>query len=96
MSKVIDLMTGERKMTKQNAIRHYLSKGKKALKSNNYLLMKKIWEDASDVLDVELCDFCIQDDFGYCGLRKTNISDEEKFVKYCFPALILRWESEVK
>lgn len=42
-------------MTEMNALRHYLAKGKKALKSNDYERMKKIWNDASSVIDVGLC-----------------------------------------
>ena len=55
MSRLTNLRTGETIMTEMNALRHYLAKGKKALKSNDYERMKKIWNDASSVIDVGLC-----------------------------------------
>lgn len=75
-------------MTEQNALRHYISKSKKARKRNNYLEMWKIYLEATEIIDVDYCCKCSQDDFGYCGLRKDKISNEERFMKYCFDGFI--------
>ena len=97
MSRVENLVTGERIMTEGNALRHYLSKGKKALKSNDYERMKKIWNDASSIIDTGLCFRCIHDDIGYCGLRRnSDITEEEKFVKFCFPSVLEWWKNQLK
>lgn len=93
MGRVENLITGKRIMTEGNALRHYLAKGKKAIKSNNYERMKTIWDEAANVIDCSLCYKCLQDDIGYCGLRRnSDISEEEKFVKYCFPSVLKWWE----
>lgn len=75
-------------MTEQNALRHYISKAKKARKRNNYSEMWKIYSEATGIIDVDCCYKCIQDDFGYCGLRRSHISNEERFMKYCFDGFI--------
>lgn len=49
MSRVENLVTGERIMTEGNALKHYLAKGKKALKSNDYERMRSIWNEAASV-----------------------------------------------
>ena len=96
MSRVENLVTGERMMTESNALRHYLAKSKKALKSNDYERMKKICDEAASVIDCGLCYKCPQDDIGYCGLRRnSDISKEEKFVKYCFPSVLAWWEYQL-
>ena len=96
LSRVTNLRTGETMMTEMNALRYYLAKGKKALKSNDYERMKKIWNDASSVIDAGLCFCCIHDDIGYCGLRRnSDITEEEKFVKFCFPSVLKWWESQI-
>lgn len=38
MSRVENLVTGERMMTEGNVLRYYLAKGKKVLKSNDYVV----------------------------------------------------------
>ena len=88
MSRYVNLVTSERYMTEQNALRHYLSKAKKARKRNNYSEMWKIYSDATRIIDVDYCYKCSQDDFGYCGLRREKISNEEQFMKYCFDGFI--------
>ena len=75
-------------MTEQNALRHYISKAKKVRKRNDYSEMCKIYSEASEIIDVDYCYKCSQDDFGYCGLRKDKISNEERFMKYCFDGFI--------
>lgn len=96
MSRVENIVTGERIMTEGNALRHYLAKGKKALKSNDYERMRSIWNEAASVIDCGLCYKCPQDDIGYCGLRRnSDISEEEKFVKYCFPSVLEWWECQL-
>ena len=88
MSRYLNLFTSERYMTEQNALRHYLSKAKKARKRNNHSEMWKIYSDATMIIDVDYCYKCSQDDFGYCGLRREKISNEERFMKYCFDGFI--------
>lgn len=88
MSRYVNLVTSERYMTEQNALRHYMSKAKKARKRNNYSEMWKIYSDATRIIDVDYCYKCSQDDFGYCGLRREKISNEEIFMKYCFDGFI--------
>ena len=96
MSRVENIITGERMMTDGNALKHYLAKGKKALKSNDYERMKKIWNEAASVIDCGLCYKCPQDDIGYCGLRRnSDIREEEKFIKYCFPCVLAWWECQL-
>lgn len=73
-----------------------LQKVKKALKSNDYERMEEIWNDASSVIDARLCYKCIHEDIGYCGLRRnTEINEEEKFVKFCFPSVLAWWECQL-
>ena len=96
MSKVQNIFTGELFMTEQNALRHYVVKGRKALKSGDYEKMHKVWKDAQHELNVELCKYCIYDDFDYCGLRRESIDKKEMFVKYCFPSYLKSMEELVK
>lgn len=96
MSRVENIVTGERMMTECNALRHYLAKGKKAFKSNDYERMKKILNEATNVIDCGLCYKCPQDDIGYCGLRRnSDMSEEEKFVKYCFSSVLEWWKYQL-
>ena len=82
-------------MTEGNALRHYLAKGKKALKSNDYERIRSIWNEAANVIDCGLCYKCPQDNIGYCGLRYSDVSGEEKFVKYCFPSVLAWWKCQL-
>ena len=90
MSRITNIYTGERIMTEKNALRHYLAKAKKAKKRNNYEEMRNIYEDATNILDVDICYKCPQDDLGYCGLRgnRSSLTWEEIFQKYCFDGFI--------
>lgn len=55
------------------------------------MIMKKICNEATSVIDCGFCYKSVQDDIGYCGLRRNfEIIEEEKFVKYCFPS-VLEW-----
>lgn len=80
-------------MTEKNALRHYLSKAYKAKKRQDYDEMWKLYCKATRILDIDYCYKCIQDDFGQCGLRRSNISENEKFVKYCFDGFIRDMEN---
>lgn len=96
MSKYINHLTGKSYMTEVNAMRHFLSKGKKALKRGNYEEMKEIHCKAVEILDCErACDICSHDDFGYCGLRSASITHEEMFTTICFPSLLKAWEIDL-
>lgn len=88
MGRYTNLVTGKKFMTEQNALRHYISKAKKARKGNDYSEMWKIYSEATEIIDVDYCYKCSQDDFGYCGLRKDKISNEERFMNYCFDGFI--------
>lgn len=96
MSKQVNIITGERFMTEGNALRHYIVKGRKALKSGDYQKMKEIWNQSCKILNPDMCHCCNEDDIGYCGLRRSNLSEEDKFTKYCFPSFIKAMEKEVK
>lgn len=43
--------------------------------------------DFQDSFDSKHCTKCIEDDFGYCGLRTTNISLEDMYSRYCLYAI---------
>lgn len=97
ISRITNIYTGKKYMTEVNALRHYISKGEKALKTKNYENMKKIWNNAADILDTQLCYKCSMDDFGYCGFRRDNtISEKDMFMEYCFPSLIKLWKKQLK
>lgn len=96
MGRLVDLRTGERYMTEVNGMRHYLSLGKKALKEGNWEKMYRIWQEASRVTDTSTCYKCMHDDIGYCGLRRSNMTEREMFVRFCFPSVLKRWEEELK
>lgn len=101
MSKVTNIRTGEKLMTSQNALRHFVIKGRKALKTGDYEKMHEVWKESLNVLAMsdinpDLCHYCLEDDFGYCGLRKDNILEKDKFVRYCFPSYLKAMEEEVK
>lgn len=96
MSKRVDIRTNERYMTEINAIRHYLSLGKRALKEGNWERAYRIWEEACRMTDTSTCYKCIHDDIGYCGLRRSNMQEREKFMRFCFPSVLKRWEDELK
>jgi hypothetical protein len=96
MSRYRNVETGQTYMTKQNAIRHYLSKARKAKKRNNFDEMWKIYCDFSKLYDTDFCYKCEMDDTGYCYFRGKNaISQEERFKKYCFDGFIRSLERQM-
>lgn len=95
MSRYKNIITGERYMTEQNALRYYISKAYKVKKRQNYEEMRKLWTDSTKVIDVDWCFRCIQDDFGYCGLRRGKMSEKERFMKYCFEGWIRNMEQDL-
>lgn len=96
MSRYTNLLTGKKIMTEQNALRHYISKAKKARKRNDYSEMWKIYSEATEIIDINYCHKCLYDDFGYCGLRNNKISNKEIFIKYCFDGFIRNMEEKLK
>ena len=96
MSRYTNIATGEKYMTEQNALRHYISKAKKAKNRQNYEEMHKLYSEATGILDIDYCFQCSQDDFGYCGLRREKISQEDMFMKYCFDGFIRDMEYSLK
>ena len=95
MSRYLNLISGERIMTEQNALRHYISKAKKLRKNHNYETMQKLYSEATEIINIDCCHKCSQDDFGYCNLRNSDISNEDKFIKYCFDGFIRNMENEL-
>ena len=79
-------------MNKQNAIRHYLSKAKKAIKKQDG--SGDLINDVQSIIDDFYCKYCNQEDFGYCGLRNSDIKDEDRYVKYCLPCIIKYLEND--
>lgn len=96
MSKQVNIITGERFMTEGNALRHYVVKGRKVLKNGDYQKMKEVWNQANKILNPNMCGCCSDDDIGYCGLRHSSISEEEKFIAHCFPSFLKAMEKEAK
>ncbi len=96
LSRYTNIITGEKYMTEQNALRHYISKAYKSQKRQEFEEMQLLWREAAGCIDIYCCDKCQYDDFGYCGLRHTDISEEEKFKKYCFNGFVRYMEDELK
>lgn len=96
MSRQRNIYTGETYMTEGNALRHFVVKARKAIKTGDYHIMKQIWNQACEILEPDMCIHCMEDDIGYCGLRRSKISEEEKFVTYCFPSFLKAMEAEAK
>lgn len=92
LSRRTNLITGEKYMTEQNALRHYISKAKKSKCRNNFEEMWELYSQATKILHVDYCYKCHYEDFGYCGLRKSYTSEEEKFIKHCFDGFIKEME----
>lgn len=57
--------------------------------------MRKLWSDSTKIIDVDWCFKCVQDDFGYCGLRGEKMSDEEQFMTYCFNGWVVNMERDL-
>lgn len=83
-----------KKMNKMNALRHYLSKAKKALKAKRY--DTDLVSNIESELDDAFCNDCIHEDFGYCALRNSNMTDEEAFMNFCLPNMIKAIQSMIK
>lgn len=96
LSRYTNLNTGEKYMTEQNALRHYISKAYKVRKRQKFEEMYSLWHEAAGCIEIYYCDKCEHDDFGYCGLRHIGISEEEKFKKYCFNGFVKYMENELK
>ena len=80
-------------MNKKNAINHAFSKlnkfklnPKKDGKAFN-IVVNKFHNIPSDY-EIYYCNKCNHEDFGYCGLRRSDLSDEDIFIKFCCNAMI--------
>lgn len=85
-------------MTYLNAIRYYYKRVKFAFEYGNYdLAMQYINEAMGEIPNnyMNYCGFCIQEDFGYCGLRRSPQPIEEIRMEYCIPCLLKCWETEI-
>lgn len=91
-----DLITGKKCMTEQNALRHYISKAHKVRKRQNFEEMYALYSEATKYINIDFCFKCMHDDLGYCGLRHKEITDAERFIKYCFDGFIRDMEHELK
>ncbi len=82
----------------QNTLRHYIAKGRKALRRNDYDACHGIFEKASDdFLCYRLkCSNCPHDDFSYCGLRNSKLTEQQIFMLHCFPNLLKEFEKTLK
>lgn len=110
MSRIRVLTTGETIMTQGNALRHYIAKSDKLLKrietadkedtgqlEDLYSQVQRLLSEASKVLDCGGCEFCMDDDLGYCGLRRErSIKEPEKTLFHCFPATVKSWKWSLK
>ena len=78
-------------MNEQNMIQHVRSRVEKIIRNNMYdieLEEMKLLIDVATDYNANHCDYCTQDNFGWCDLRDTKLTDEERHVKYCLPALL--------
>lgn len=84
-------------MNKQNMLRHIVSHAKKIIKTGRGDLkeMKTLIHMATNYNAIH-CNYCDEEDFGLCGLRDIDITDEEKHTKYCLPALLKYMENKYK
>ena len=73
-------------MNTKNAITHYLSKCKKALKTG--VIKHNVITDIQSYFSDYYCKYCNNEDFGYCGLRHRHI-------KYCVPSIIKYLENKL-
>lgn len=83
------------KMTWKNQMNFALAKMKKWVKNpseETYPFIREMWVTLYSMQ----CGKCEMLDFGYCGLRAEPISDHERMVKYCIPAMIKTLEIEIK
>lgn len=97
MSKRTNLSTEAKLMTEKNALRHYISKSNKALKTNDYEKCHKVWCDAQSETNAEMCKFCSANDFGYCEFRRdSTITKENMFMWYCFPSWLKGMEYDLE
>ena len=86
MSRLYDIRTGESYMTEVNALRHYLVKARKLLKSNDANKKRQFVDEVARGcnLNISCCDSCDCEDFGMCGLRHTSIPSDVLINNYCY------------
>lgn len=85
-------------MTDLNAIRYYHKRVKRSYTMGNYERAMSLVNEATGLINsryMNYCDFCIQEDFGYCGLRRSSQPIEEIRMEYCIPCLLMCWETEI-
>lgn len=74
-------------MTEQNRIRYINKQVRHAMRTGKDI------EKAISLLTYDSYDFCWHcphEDIGYCGLRRSPITDNEKAMKFCFNAFLAR------
>ena len=76
-------------MNKENARKHIIKKCKTAINSK----IESSVTGATNLIfeyeyDGKMCYKCDHEDFGYCGLRSSNISDFDRRIKYCLPSFL--------
>ena len=87
-------------MNRKNAINHALSKLKK-FKLNPIKNGKKYIEIAENFHsipsdnEIYYCGECSSEDFGYCGLRNSKLSNEYIFIELCCDAMIKVLKKEI-
>lgn len=75
MSRYKDLITGRTYRTEQNSLRHFISKAENLLeltKSGDeeaYARIKELYSESTYEIEVDKCQKCPADDFGYCAYR---------------------------
>lgn len=90
MSKLKNVYNGNTYMTKQNAQRYFLKRLSIAIGNKDVDKCDKLLDKMIDngLYCSFRCEFCPHDDIGYCGLRRSKISDEEIKTRYCFPSVL--------
>ncbi|MCP4988665.1 MAG: hypothetical protein GY928_22230 [Colwellia sp.] len=86
-------------MNRLNAVRQVLAKLKKYCKnpltnSDRYSVLTNMYYDIKGS-DIDYCNKCCYDDFGYCYHRNTTLSDEEVFNCGCCKQMIKALENEL-
>lgn len=83
-------------MTDVNKLRQLNAKCKRFMNSvkKGHIDLDRLKDiDISDVVDkdnfvIYFCRNCPHEDIGYCGLRRSPITEADKKIQYCIPAFI--------
>lgn len=79
----------------KNQLNYTIGRVKRYLNNPQESRYKEVLRDIFDCeIWYKMCDNCMYEDFGYCGLRHEDISDYEVRTKYCFKSFLKACEVE--